>query len=1160
MSAPTLLVGLGGTGSKIVARVSRMIEEDEKDSIAFVVFDTDANDLMKLHETDPMIKTVQTSSKQTVGQYLSLDSHAREDWFPVNPILNSKVISEGAGQVRSISRLAVDTSLRKGDIEQLHEAIKELYKVDQKSVDQALRIVIVSSLAGGTGSGLILPVALYLRHYLVSHFHQNSNITRGFFILPEVFDEVIKGHNERNTLKANAYATLRELDAFLMKADGMLDFKYDDSIRIEFPRISAIEQGYDEFNVRPYDFCFLFDAQNAKGDKLESFDKYLEHAANCIYSQSIGPMNRRSNSSEDNVIRRLVREKGRNRYAGAGASMLVYPYKDIKRFIALQWTKRCLTDQWLEFDRKYKEQIKENDELRMEGLSVTDPSRESFYVNRIDSQRRVDDPFAKMIYNQSGLFKDTRRIDDKWTVYVQEVLRKTRDDLIEKPISISDKAQSANTILEGLNKKWEDYETAFRELEDYRQMIAKYVNEIAPTIAYSMFRGALREDGQDRPYQLKTYLKEKKEYIHPNSVRYLLIKIEEELIRNEQILTTQLGVLKNFFDTFEEKTFDDPKTEDVVETAADIADRKVSPVDKVRKGPNADQQEMKEKLRRYMQQVGIYEVLFTQQRVLSEGIRFIRNLIKAYETMYVTFETKIDNIDEEINKIYRKYENPKGSTLQFVLADRASLDAIFENKPSMEGATKIGSDLAQMIFEKALKYSLQKNKEDLNHFFADVFDDGVIRYYESIVARDYGVELDLDIISAIIKEGRFKDPEIKSNPSGRKSDIYLKRRINDIRKLSIPFIEQPMGELHDPIYACAFNTSLVPDKEDNSMKAQIVRSELMNYGGEADDDIDKNQIIFYQSFYGLRANDLSKFAPPQEGVTYSRGGGEYFKAYYDLVDNIHPDSKISKEINPHINKWWHIVTKMPDLDEENQKRQEEKIYAAFFWALLNGYVHLTEESAGKKIYKLRNIILNLDSDELFVSNGTECNLLYEVLDAIAIYPKLTNQILNANEKAIQFDINANKAFKDSALVKSLNRFTLEEPGIGIINEEVPAHSIFDIPMLIKKSLLPDSASAKEDTLATDILKVELKELYNTVSRFVPKKDLPEVFSQIILSEFKKHLDSIQIEAAQRPKILKESLFDKTQEILQKALFDLEMGSKAQDLEQMTNDLEKQLAQ
>ncbi|MBR4880028.1 MAG: hypothetical protein IKU13_09405, partial [Clostridia bacterium] len=117
MNAPTLLVGLGGTGCKIIERVSAMVTPEQRKNIACAVFDTDINDLRGIEERNPFIKTIQTSTKQTVGEYLNKDTHARDSWFPVNAILNGKTLTEGAGQVRSISRLALETVIRAGKME-----------------------------------------------------------------------------------------------------------------------------------------------------------------------------------------------------------------------------------------------------------------------------------------------------------------------------------------------------------------------------------------------------------------------------------------------------------------------------------------------------------------------------------------------------------------------------------------------------------------------------------------------------------------------------------------------------------------------------------------------------------------------------------------------------------------------------------------------------------------------------------------------------------------------------------------------------------------------------------------------------------------------------------------------------------------------------------
>lgn len=128
MNSPTLLVGLGGTGSKIVARVSEMIKKDEqRRNISCVIFDTDANDIPEIKKEHPEIYVVQTSARMTVGEYLEEDHYARDNWFPVNPPLDRKVLSEGAGQVRSISRLGFESVIRSGMMDPLKKAIEDLY-------------------------------------------------------------------------------------------------------------------------------------------------------------------------------------------------------------------------------------------------------------------------------------------------------------------------------------------------------------------------------------------------------------------------------------------------------------------------------------------------------------------------------------------------------------------------------------------------------------------------------------------------------------------------------------------------------------------------------------------------------------------------------------------------------------------------------------------------------------------------------------------------------------------------------------------------------------------------------------------------------------------------------------------------------------------------
>lgn len=1149
MNAPTLLVGLGGAGCKILAKVAKKVTEKQRENIAFVAFDTDINELRDIQKVSPFIRVIQTSTKQTVGEYLNQDTNARDTWFPVNAILNSKTLTEGAGQVRSISRLALETVIRAGRMEPLHEAIQSLYRVEEDRADQALRVVVVSSLAGGTGSGLILPVALYIKNYLSTRFRQSANITRGFFILPEVFYEVIPRQGEQNNLKANAYATLRELDAFLMKGDATLPERYKDSVRMLFPRVAS--EGYEEYDERPYDFCFLFDAQNADGVKLTSHEQYLDHAANCIYAQSIGPMNKRSNSSEDNTIRKLAKQRGRNRYAGAGVSMLIYPFEDIKSFIALKWAQKSVSTQWLEYDNRYKEMCKENDEKKKSGVAVVPQSLSSYYANQIEADAKTDDLFAKAIVRSCARYKNgVSKVCDRWDEYLTALLAKIDTDMEDTSSELESVKNDANEKVLNLGNDWKKYVEAFDTLEEYYWLSQRYVEEVSQACAYSLFKGS---SAGEKDYRLETYfISPDKQFLHPNAIRYMLIKVRDLMKRHLTSIDESKSENKDFFATFESDTFRDESDESGrASTAEQLAMRKISPLESMLGHQSGEQADIKEKFLEYYGRVEEYCVQCVKSFVLGQGIVYVDSLIKAFEEFFDAFGTKVKGLDARIEEIYKKYSERKGSTVRYVCASADCLDAIYNKEVYTGSDITIDSDLAKDIYTRVHDYAMMKEKPKNSTYYSELFDDGIIGYFRDTVMVSRGIELDVDVITAIENEAKYLKLFEDAEDPTRLIEQYVRKVIGDTRQLACPFIESPLGELQEPIDACTFDKKMKPEEGDESPRAQLIRKELLNFGGSPDKDIPKNMIMFYKSFYGLRANDLSKFAPPEKSLTYNRTGGEYFKAYYELVRGIHPETHRSKEISPHIDRWWHNVTKMPDLDEDNQRKQEYEIYAAFFWAVIRNYVYLTEAGADQMVYRLTNILLDMDDDKLIVPNGTECDKFYEVLEAVATYPELVSRILSEVKKDTEDDLNENGNYENGILFSALKNYSVSEPGIG--PEDKASLSIFDIPMLMKKSVTPENYYENN---VIEMFEVMLEEIYKYLSKFCSQKELPKVMGTLIAEQFEKHLESLEEESKEHSSIYKESLFGKMGDILVKTLSQLGLRQDAKKMQERISGLKK----
>lgn len=1147
MNAPTLIVGLGGKGSDVVLRVSKMINEEQRQRIGFAVFDTDVNELRVIRQNNPHVHTIQTSTKLSVGEYLDIDTHARDTWFPVNAILNSKTLTEGAGQVRAVSRLAFETAVRSGKMEELHKAIEELYELEGDEYSQALRVIIVSSLAGGTGSGLILPVALYIKNYLATRFRQSANITRGFFLLPEVFYGVVTGQAERNNLKSNAYATLREIDAFLMKGDATLPKRYDSSVCVEFPSVASNE--YEQYNIRPYDFCFLFDAQNADGKKLSSFNEYLDHAANCIYAQSIGPMNKRSNSSEDNTIRKLAAERGRNRYAGAGTSMLTYPTADVRRYLALNWAKESVSDVWLMFDREFSELQKRNAEKRRSGIHTQDLKRGASYISSVEANAKSKKPFAMSVVDSCITYEDNGAVAGRnWTEYLNALEAKISADSEttgeETLLPIREAAATAISGIEvvdgDMDSVWDSFVEAYNHLQAYYRQVTKHTDMVSSSIAYAIFHtDEENAASQNEKFQLERYMRNSEgKFNHPCAVRYFLYNVQKGMY---ELLEDMKRLVKNeedYFEAFERVTFDDSET-DEKETVNDLSrTKKVTLMDRIRRRLSADQEDLIAAYRNYLNMADELKMHSIFQAVLEEGITYVDSLINAYERFFDSLDSRIGSISKEIKIIEGKYAHMKGQASRYVCASAKCLNSMKENMPYTGGTIELDTKLCETIYNRVRAYTLLSVRSENGEYFHSLFNKDIIGYYEKELLEVYGPEVNMDIITAIEKEaeleaGKFDEDDVRK---------YVVDVINSAKVLAAPFIEKPMGEEKDPINSCAFNKKLKPD--DESPRAKLIEQELFNFGGEADDDIPLDQILFYKSFYGLRANDLSKFAPPQKGKTYDRSAGEYFKAYYELVSKIHPDPTVSTVITPHIDRWWHIVTKMPDLDDGNQALQIDRIYAAFFWGFVDGFIELFDDyGEAQKIYRIAKRVNNKNEKgiTLMVTNRTSCDRLYEVLDALTIYPELVDGILQSVQDEIDRELEDGKTYKNNDLVEACNNIRIRQ--INDSKGEERRRSIFEFPFLLRASMKSDQYE-EEDALR--MAEVIVAETGKCIQFFCQESEYGEVLSSFYQEQFDLLLENFEKNGS-RNTMRVDFLFKSVCSLVTDTLEDLNMRKAAKEI-------------
>ena len=1182
MNVPTLLVGLGGTGSKIVQMVCERATESQKKSLGFVIFDTDVNELSQIEENNPKIRTIQTSSRLTVGEYLEIDQDSRDTWFPVNDILNSKALTDGAGQVRAISRLALHTAVHQGRMEPLDEAMEDLYKLDGEQLQGNPRVILAGTLCGGTGAGLVLPVSMYIRNYMANRLQQASVSIRGFFLLPDVLDRVIDSESERNNLRCNAYAAVRELDAFLLKADGGLDKSYN--LKLMLPRPGSTEK--DDYTCRPLDFCFLFDEQNLDGKMLDSYKDYLDHAANCIYSMAVAPTSRRSSSSEDNVIREIIYAKGRNRYAGAGSSMLIYPTDDVKRYLALRWTKETVTDAWIKVDEDFEQERVRAKSKREGGLYVPEIDRGSHYLSAIRIGKKTRNQFASAIYDkciqydEDGLESSTNSAD-----YISAVKKLIKDEIQNQRSQdkVADKlgsirSASKNNESMGDPKSQKDngssaklqndiagnYSKWYNHLKTYQGQTMRITAIVAENMGFTLFRDKTDFSMAQEPYRLEYWMHpagDTQRFIHPNAVRYLLYDILEQMEEEAESNKLKVDRILKFWNSFEKNTFDLEETEDHQESEAEyykamhLKDEGIQKI--LNRGTILDaRRDLNTAFNSHFENTEKYWEAFIFMKVFSDGVNYLKTLCDAFEKFYDVVGNRVKKLDRNIRDLEQKYKVENKAARRFVCADRRCLQALASEAVNKNNSMDLPDELSRRIYQRVHKYAVAEKKPGAEDYFLNTFKDTVVMHLEKSIMEQYRSLVDMDVLSALAKEAQYIEPEKEMSLEDEMR--YVARAIETSETLAKPFIEAPRGKQARVNKACAYHPSLSDD--DIPGRPEFVGKYLEDHGGVADESIEHNMILFYQGIYDLRASQLGKFAPPRESETSDPKAGSYYKAYHELISHIHPNSIKSSAITPHLDRWWHVIDKLPELDEETQKIEENRICRAFFWGILGRFIEYRRSKLDEIDYRLagltmedaekgvRNGSYRVDisrlsdpefNDDLIVSNGTICDRLYEVLDAFMVYPFLVNRVLEEVEDEQKRELYFKIPVEDTQLFSALRRFHLPELGIRRkvteepsteqpqengkekTNEKACYRSFLELPLLMKLSV---PVQEYRETTIMRLLRVMLDEIYDYMSMFCQKKDLVPVYSELLLSQFKLFLNNIAEDETYGDEIYEDALF------------------------------------
>lgn len=989
MAVKTLLIGLGGTGCRVVARVKKIIGTSDP-NVQFIGFDTDGSG-----EGCEGLALIYTSREMTVKEYLN-DVQNWQEWFPDNAMLMSRNMIKGAGQVRALSRLALTETIHSGRLGKLEQAIREL-QISRGNVEPSnFRIMIVSSFAGGTGSGMFIQTALFLRDY-IRRTYGGEVVVRGLFAMPDLFMDVNPSPGQKESMYANAYAALKELNAINevclsndpsadeinMKIDGLFDSKSD--------RLKP--------EKKPFDFIFFVDNINARGMVLQSKEDYMNLITTAAYMQVYSPLTDTNDSREDNAILTVIAGNGKPLYGSVGASKIVYPYHDIVEYCAVRATVDSINDRWIVIDKEYAKANAENKKLIRFDPTVKEIDRGTHFIATLDgflqSGRSLFNFVMKSITETTEEGSTVDRTDTYYEYVYSFVLDKISKDneirIKENEAGVTEKQLRANFAV-NISK----CESA---LKDYLEMISDRITLFRSSAVQSVIPDDLNSAVNiDRDWNILRLLTVGGHIVHPLAARMLLykirVKVADEYNRSS---ADSVALIKKINDYFK-KAYDLPDTE-AIESALDrTKDRGIFAKSRFIDEYLLKSSQQKSRLDKYRDNKMIAVVF-------SDLLRRIDAMIAQYERLFDSLDTIKNELQNRADALETKKHANTAESVTYVCASPEEKRELYEslNYSSPDsGENNVYKEIFYALYKTAsdtlnpqrgnaaMKISEKEKLRLGNEKMSEIFHKSVVANNIADVAKKNADKLDLDIYEAMKKTtgGNEENIPVFIEKAYQKALPYLKHTHTE--KTGSLF-EQPDNN-EDSAYVLTF-WGVHPDVKDRILSERTlndIREFFREKGnGVIPEVVDSSEYVkyelsCYQALYCVRLTEIPKFAET----------GDSFGVFYENYN-----SRIKKMLNretvaltPHLDIRWHQRGFLPMISIRKNTEDDLRAARGIWLALIYGGIREETRDGEKFVYASfavpaadRRVIaaqIYKDRDILFGNEPVKLKDVYELYKAI----------------------------------------------------------------------------------------------------------------------------------------------------------------------------------
>lgn len=380
-----IFVGLGGFGSSVVQKLYKIVKKENNGNVPpylrFAAYDSAMHEKPKQEDFPNAVDFMKASSDGPQEFLISCrDKYADfRMWWPglwqekdeKNLWWNSDLIwsGRGLGQYRPFGRLGFFKHLTdqpNNIIELINNELNEAAHATKTAVDALTpRIIIVNSLAGGTGSSAFIDVANLIKEKI-------SRINASFeIILFTVTGEASMKGRANETSDAykwaleNSYAALTELNYW--------EDSKSSPLVIEYPRY-----GLNNGKIPAFRHVGIFCQDNMSKKNLPSYKDYIDFLADTLNVLTARVI---SNTNFDSVFDNIVSKM--KRWGSYGMGSIHYRYKDALLYQFSLMAEEGLTNNVL---RPYNEEVKKDIEKDIE--KTLNLYEESYYSESISNLNR----------------------------------------------------------------------------------------------------------------------------------------------------------------------------------------------------------------------------------------------------------------------------------------------------------------------------------------------------------------------------------------------------------------------------------------------------------------------------------------------------------------------------------------------------------------------------------------------------------------------------------------------------------------------------------------------------------------------------------------------------------------------------------------------------